>query len=1117
MFLNFCKKSFWTILFLAFIMLLAVSTQPAFAGRIDTSTPASGATDVAVNTTITIQLLSPDSFNTTTYNNIVISSARGSVAGTARLTMTLRTDDTLVFTPSSNLSYGTLYTVNLSRVTDAIGTAITPAAFSFTTTEAAVISSTSPTSGATGISTGATVSVTFNKNYDAASLPSAPLTNSNSGARVPGAYSYTSARTVTFTPTSALAMNTNYTMSMAGTTFNAGAETLTGTTSFRFQTINTPANISLNVSPSSTTIASNQPIAAVYTFTESTGQNATITSSTAYFLNSSNTSLGSVTTPVSFSIRGGQRTQYSDIVSIPASVSSQITDGQMTYRRYFYGTDDAGNRVTVSGDVTVTFTSSLGTTFSVTSITVDTPINNSLFKRNSNFSAHAFIKGEGTGTIEGYWYIDDIPLDYFRLNMTNGITVQISTKNQLFTSNYGDHKLTVRLVSPSTFTSSDLTYSVSEMASNIAFLNNPSNGRTFKTGDTPPVFNWTAVPNTLGYKIAFARSQNDFDGANWVFVDKNSWIPAKNYWENLEPGIYYWAIKAVNIDRTDSPMSKPNYFIVRKGTSKKEPVKGEDKLLAFNNLNSPEKFFYRPLIRDVANSSSDDASAQDTSPLIQGNLNSSYMSSEPLNTRMPLYNYNYNVSLNQPLDKGNFSITSTWSNNPYNYTAGTQISSYTFNANYGGFESAVGNLAFDESEFSLYSQSKLGSSFGYKQGSSKVTYKKISDNGQNALSQTTTGQLLELETWAFSPFKMGQNEDFKIVYLKGKQNPDVSLPDYSYIKPQDSKITSIYLQKLFFKDKVALVGEYARGHYNQDMTDGQPTNIDNAIRVGLVAASGDFEVGSRYRCIGTNYGTIGNPYLEKDQSLFENYLGWQLGTNTKAKYLVGNTFNDLNGSATIIGAQSVNSQVNLDITPVGKGWPSSLNFGYTLNTVATEATAFAGPGLNETSAVNYGLSYPITDKINAYLNHSFTHYNDLTDLQDDSTNNSVSAGTSIGVGKKMRVSCSYSSNISRNLTTFLDNQFSSMYLQTDYQFIPNIMSLNLVYSKNLSASNFFKSNTDIMDMRLNYKLKAQIFNRIEEFTATLQYKFKSGVDYVSPALNTGYGNVVLLINNLFSF
>jgi hypothetical protein len=98
----------------------------------------------------------------------------------------------------------------------------------FSTSTAPSVSSVTPANGATGVSTGTTVTATFNKAMDPASITSTTFTLQSSAGAVAAAVSYNATtRTATLTPSAALALGTTYTATVKGGA--TGAKDSTGT------------------------------------------------------------------------------------------------------------------------------------------------------------------------------------------------------------------------------------------------------------------------------------------------------------------------------------------------------------------------------------------------------------------------------------------------------------------------------------------------------------------------------------------------------------------------------------------------------------------------------------------------------------------------------------------------------------------------------------------------------------------------------------------------------------------------------------------------------------------------------------------------------------------------
>ena len=191
----------------------ALDTSPP---SVTTVSPADGATDVALNGTVSAtfdQPMDPATINTGTFT---LSGTGGAVAGMVTYDAVNKTAS---FSPSSSLSYSTLYTASITTgATSLGGTAVTSQkTWTFTTTSAPdttapVISFTNPTSSATGVSINGSVSATFSEAMNGATFDVSSFTLSNGSDVVPGGVNYDNATHVaTFTPSSALSYLTSYT------------------------------------------------------------------------------------------------------------------------------------------------------------------------------------------------------------------------------------------------------------------------------------------------------------------------------------------------------------------------------------------------------------------------------------------------------------------------------------------------------------------------------------------------------------------------------------------------------------------------------------------------------------------------------------------------------------------------------------------------------------------------------------------------------------------------------------------------------------------------------------------------------------------------------------------
>ncbi len=137
------------------IAVQVVAPQPL---TVQSTAPASGATGVLLNASISAQFSGEIDPSTTYY--VAVNGPGGAVAGTKSVN-----GSTLTFTPSANLSYNTTYTVTIPTTLRAVsGSSLTSEyTWSFTTMAAPIfcVLSTSPAAGATSVPRDSSVSVTF--------------------------------------------------------------------------------------------------------------------------------------------------------------------------------------------------------------------------------------------------------------------------------------------------------------------------------------------------------------------------------------------------------------------------------------------------------------------------------------------------------------------------------------------------------------------------------------------------------------------------------------------------------------------------------------------------------------------------------------------------------------------------------------------------------------------------------------------------------------------------------------------------------------------------------------------------------------------------------------------
>ena len=247
--------------------------------------PATGATDVALNTTVAATFSEPLSTGTVSGASFSLVAESGTtVTGTVTLSGT-----TATFTPQANLTGNTRYTATISgTVRDAAGNALaTSYVWSFTTgAEADVtpptVTGTSPLNGAPGVAFNTTVSATFSEPMTVATLTTTSFTVAATGsAPVAGAVTV-SGTTAAFRPAADLAPGTLYTASITTAARDAAGNALASNYIWTFTTGSTPDITPPTVTATSPTngatgVSRSTPVSA--TFSEDMGEASLTTAS----------------------------------------------------------------------------------------------------------------------------------------------------------------------------------------------------------------------------------------------------------------------------------------------------------------------------------------------------------------------------------------------------------------------------------------------------------------------------------------------------------------------------------------------------------------------------------------------------------------------------------------------------------------------------------------------------------------------------------------------------------------------------------------------------------------------------------------------------------------------
>jgi hypothetical protein len=205
--------------------------------------PTNGAAGVPISQVLTATFSQAVNCATVTTSSFTLTGPAGAVAGAITCS-----GATATFTPTSLLASNTAYTATLTTaVQDSLGDPLLGNyVWTFATAPAPAVTSTIPANGATLVPINQVLTVTFNELVECSTVSASSFTLAGpGGGAVAGTVVCigTSATSATFTPTSNLAINTNYTATITTGVTNSGGAGLASNYVWSFKTGATPDTI----------------------------------------------------------------------------------------------------------------------------------------------------------------------------------------------------------------------------------------------------------------------------------------------------------------------------------------------------------------------------------------------------------------------------------------------------------------------------------------------------------------------------------------------------------------------------------------------------------------------------------------------------------------------------------------------------------------------------------------------------------------------------------------------------------------------------------------------------------------------------------------------------------
>ena len=276
-----------------------VTTLDVTPPRVTAVVPVNGATGVSRAGTSLITLsepIDPATLTTSTYN-LKVTSTGELIPGTIVYNATARTAE---FKSTFALPNASNITVTVTAgLKDLSGNAAVPFTSTFTTRDeiAPSVIATSPANGATGVSTTAAITITFNEAMDAATINATNITMrvTSSGTAVPGIVTYnTTTHVATFTPSSPLIQNVGYTVTVSGNVKDLAGNAMGVNFEFSFNTGDTTPPTVISTVP--VNLATSVSVTSAVSATFSEAMDSTTISATTFTLRVTATSVAVIGT-----------------------------------------------------------------------------------------------------------------------------------------------------------------------------------------------------------------------------------------------------------------------------------------------------------------------------------------------------------------------------------------------------------------------------------------------------------------------------------------------------------------------------------------------------------------------------------------------------------------------------------------------------------------------------------------------------------------------------------------------------------------------------------------------------------------------------------------------------
>ncbi|MFC2169195.1 hypothetical protein ACFLRM_01330 [Acidobacteriota bacterium] len=385
----------------------------------------------------------------------------------------------------------------------------------------------------------------------------------------------------------------------------------------------------------------------------------------------------------------------------------------------------------------------------------------------------------------------------------------------------------------------------------------------------------------------------------------------------------------------------------------------------------------------------------------------------------------------------NFSYT----NAPYEGDKNVDLSNMMLSISRNNHSLRSGDININESEFTISGFGRRGSEYIFNNQTAYFHFFNVSSQqpkGFNGFGIPKSGVSLLGGSIGYTFLKKAVS--LKAVYLTGKDDPQsgVNVGFSPLAKKRKGSVISLVEEVSLFKNKLALVAEFARSSNDGASSDGKETQSDNAWKIGSTLSLGKINIGATYRHIGQEFKPIGYQYFTNNRKGLEANIGIYLG-KLNLTGIYNSSRDNVKNDPSQYTTENQNGNLSLQWNISNK---FSLGLGYRRDKQNTSFESTEAPFLQDslTNQLTGTLNLMLNPSVIFNLNMSNSNQTSKNFPQNDNSNLTLALGGSLRAGQTLSFNptLGYSKMINKytheEITTF------NSFVTTEIVFIPELLS-----------------------------------------------------------------------------